>query len=153
MYLRRDYKNHKIKNPEIKDYSLIISGKDLPYIKNDERDEEEIKNKILQEIDFKKSEEIDNINFTLKLSDYYEKIENLISLNTENYKITYKINNRKCCFYFCYCSCEVFYCCCKDKNRKKLNNIIEKIETLTNELLKIKNIIKWYILVNHIFIL
>ena len=56
-----------------------------------------------------------DIIFTLKLSGYYEKIENLIFEYSEKDIISYKINKKKCCcFSFC-CLCEIFYCCCKKK--------------------------------------
>ena len=59
-------------------------------------------------------------------------MENLISLNSKKYKITYKIKEKKC-------SCELFYCCCRNKNREKLENIKNEIEHLKNEINSIKS--------------
>ena len=41
LYLQRVYKRYQIENPEVQNYSLIISGKDVPYIENDEENNEQ----------------------------------------------------------------------------------------------------------------
>ena len=127
LYLKRDYKAYKKDNPERKDFSLILSGKDVPYIKEkiSLKDKNiDIKEKIKEtekEILDKLKKQNININgkldiiFTLKLSDYYEKMENLISEYSEKDIISYKINKKKCCCFSCCCLCKIFYCCCKKK--------------------------------------
>ena len=76
LYLQKIYKIYRIENPEIKDYSLILSGKGLPYIKRDENTPinaliDSVKNNILKELNVREAD----INFTFKLSKYYEKME------------------------------------------------------------------------------
>ena len=108
LYLQKVYKIYEIENPEIKNYSLIISGNGIPFI-NDETKKEEnapinsiedsIKNKILKELDVKETD----INFTLKLSKYYEKMEKFTILKNKKYYLHYKINRSKCCCHGCCC--------------------------------------------------
>ena len=86
LYLQKIYKLYRIENPEIKNYTLILSGKDVPFIKYGENDNEEkfgindkriaIKNKLLNELNVKDAD----INFTFKLSEYYEKMEEFTKL-------------------------------------------------------------------------
>jgi hypothetical protein len=81
LYLIKKYKLFKIENPEISNYTLILSGEDVPYInKNDCQNDElasindkktAIKNKILNLINVKEAD----VNYTLKLFDYYNKIK------------------------------------------------------------------------------
>ena len=88
LYLQKIYKLYRIENPEINNYSLILSGKSVPYLNKDENGNEEnanintrkesIKNKIIKEIDIKDAD----INFTFKLSKYYEKMEEFKILNS-----------------------------------------------------------------------
>ena len=88
LYLQKIYKLYRIENPEINNYSLTLSGKSVPYLNKDENDNEEnanintrkesIKNKIIKEIDIKDAD----INFTFKLSKYYEKMEEFKILNS-----------------------------------------------------------------------
>ena len=83
LYLQKVYKLYRIENPEIKNYSLILSGKSVPYLNKDENDNDEnanmnskkesIINKIIKELDIKDTD----INFTFKLSKYYKKWKNL----------------------------------------------------------------------------
>ena len=88
LYLQKIYKLYRIENPEIKNYSLILSGKNIPYLNKDGNDNEEnanintrkesIKNKIIKELDIKDAD----INITLKLTKYYEKMEEFKILNS-----------------------------------------------------------------------
>ena len=101
----RKYKLFRIENPEIKNYTLIISGKDVPYAQNIEIDNEEnvainekkeaTKNEILKKLGLR-NEDVD-INYTFKLSEYYEKMEEYASLREDKYIIQYRINKNKCC--------------------------------------------------------
>ena len=91
LYLQKTYKLHRIDNPEIKDYTLILSGKDASFTNNEgiENDENNrindkktaIKNQILKELNVRDAD----INFTLKLSEYYEKMEEFTNLQTYKY--------------------------------------------------------------------
>ena len=97
LYLQKTYKLYRIENPEIKNYTLILSGKDVPFIKYGENDNEEkfgindkrisIKNKLLNELNVKDAD----INFTFKLSEYYEKWKN--SLNCKPTNICFNIKS------------------------------------------------------------
>ena len=79
LYLQKIYKLHRIENPEIKNYTLILSGKDVPFVKYEEMENDEnneindkktaIKNQLLNELNVRDAD----INFTLKLSEYYKK--------------------------------------------------------------------------------
>ena len=141
LYLQKVYKIYEIENPEIKNYSLIISGNGIPFI-NDEIKKEEnapinsiedsIKNKILKELDVKEAD----INFTLKLSKYYEKMEKFTILKNKKYYLHYKINRSKCCCHGCCCFCSKCFCCCcsKDNYAKKLHDINEQIDNIKNEM-------------------
>ena len=147
LYLQKIYKIYRIENPEIKNYSLILSGKKIPYINNDEIENDEneainnkkeaIKNKILKELNVKDAD----INFTFKLSKYYEKMEEYEKLRKIKYRKQYKINRNKCCCYGCCCFCGKCFCCCCSKNRivKQIHNINEKIDDLKKEMNEIKN--------------
>ena len=149
LYLRRAYKIYRIENPEIKNYTLILSGKDVPFIQNIiiENDEkmsvndkkEATKNEILKKLEVK-NEEAD-INFTFQLSKYYEKMEEFALLREEKYKMQYRINKNKCCCYACCCFCGVCFCCCCKKERltNKEKDIKDKINKLKNEMNEIKN--------------
>ena len=138
VYLLMDYQIFKINNPQIKDYSLIISGEGLRDINNDNNNQDKIKKEILKKLDLI-DDQVDNINSTLKLFDYYVKMEKLISLKSEKYKIDYKIKNEKCCCYICFCFSKLFYCCFRDKNYIKQKNINNEIEKIKNELNDFKN--------------
>lgn len=81
VYLLMDYQIFKIYNPQIKDYSLIISGEGLRDINNDNNNQDKIKKEILKKLDLI-DDQVDNINSTLKLFDYYVKMEKLISLKS-----------------------------------------------------------------------
>ena len=148
LYLRRTYKLFRIENPEIRNYTLILSGKDVPYIHNKKYETEEnmsingkkksVKNEILNTLNVN-NEEAD-INFTFKLSKYYEKMKEYDLLRQEKYKTLYRINKNKCCCYACCCFCGMCFCCCckKDKlNNKKLiiNEQIDEIKKELNEII------------------
>ena len=147
LYLQKIYKLYGIENPEIKNYSLILSGKNVPYIKKDgiENDEnasinnpkEAIKNKILKELNIKDAD----INFTFKLSKYYKKMQEYTILRNIKYTTQYKVNRNKCCCYGCCCFCgKCFCCCCKKENLiQKVKNIDDQIENIKNEMNEIKN--------------
>ena len=149
LYLRRTYKLFRIENPEIKNYTLIISGKDVPYVQNIEIDNEEnvainekkeaTKNEILKKLELR-NEDVD-INYTFKLSEYYEKMEEYASLREDKYKIQYRIKKNKCCCYICCCFCGFCFCCCCKKQKLifEEKNIDEKIAEIKNEMNEIKN--------------
>ena len=128
IYLQKVYKLYKKDNPEIKSYSLILSGKNLPFIDTENDigyDKEAIKSK---KIDIKK--EIQNllniknvdINFTLKLSEYHEKIEELIEKGNKKIELQHIIKKGGC------------LCCCCNKNR-----LIAKEKIIDDEIIEIKN--------------
>ena len=127
LYLRKTYKLHIIENPEIKNYTLILSGKDAPFTNN-----EEIENDLLRELNVRDAD----INFTLKLSEYYKKMEEFINLKTDKYMLQTKINREKCCCHGCCCFCsKCFCCCCSKKNLlKREKNMEDKIENLKKEM-------------------
>ena len=135
LYIQREYKQYRIENPEIKNYSLILSGKDVPYSKTPINDNDQIKNEILQELKIKNAD----INFSLKLSDYYKNLEKHIELTIEQNKIQNKINKENCCCNCCCCFCSKCFDCCCNKRYKNKNKIINgKIKILENEMDKIK---------------
>ena len=147
LYLQKIYKLYKIENPEIQNYSLILSGKGVPFVQKELKENEEnlpindrkkaVKNKILNELNVKEAD----INFTFKLSKYYEKMDEFGLLRNIKYKIQYRINRNKCCCYGCCCFCGICFCCCckKDNLIKKEKNIDDKIENLKNEMNTLKN--------------
>ena len=147
LYLIKTYKIFKIRNPEINNYTLILSGKGVPYIDgNDSQNEENasindkktaIKNKILNMLNVREAD----ISYTLKLFNYYEKMEKMIKLRGIKYKIQYRNNKNKCCCYSCCCFCGCCFCCCCKKNKltEHEQKIAEKIENLKKEMLEIKN--------------
>ena len=121
LYILRVYRQYKIDNPEIKDYSLILSGNDVPYSKSPLEDIDKIKNDILKELKIPNANV--DINFTLKLSDYYEKMEKHIELTMKENKIQNTIKRKICCCNCCCCSCRCcFHCCCNNKYQKKKYN-------------------------------
>ena len=141
LYLRRTYKIYRIENPEIKNYTLILSGKDVPFIQNIILENEEnmsindkkeaTKNEILKILEVK-NEEAD-INFTFQLSKYYEKMEEFALLREEKYKMQYRINKNKCCCYACCCFCGICFCCCCKKKR-----LIDKEKDIDDKIYKLK---------------
>ena len=147
LYLLKAYKLFKIRNPEIKNYTLILSGKDVPYINGNESKNDEnasinniktaTKNKILKTIDVKDAD----VNFTFKLFNYYKKMQELTNLLEDKYKIQYRINKNKCCCYTCCCLCSSCFCCCCKKERLTDHEleIDDNIEELKNQMNKIKN--------------
>ena len=151
LYLRRVYQLFKINKPEIKNFTLIISGKDVPYINNNESQNEEntamndkeiaVKNEILKKLNVK-NEDVEDIFFTSKLYKYYENMEEMIKLREDKYKIQYRINKKKCCCYVCCCLCSCCFDCCCGKNKRlkdQEENIDGKIETLKKEMSEINN--------------
>ena len=145
LYLQKTYKLHRIDNPEIKDYTLILSGKDASFTNNEgiENDENNrindkktaIKNQILKELNVRDAD----INFTLKLSEYYEKMEEFTNLQTYKYMTQYKIGREKCCCHGCCCFCSKCFCCCRNSLLKREKNIQDKIENLKKEMNEIKS--------------
>ena len=144
IYIKRVYKSYKIDHPEIKDYSLIFSG-----INDEDSMIEKLnidKNKIKQDIlnnkfGIKNAE----INFTYKLSKYYEQIEEYNELKNKKYELqNKKKENKKVCYFKCCCDYfyELFPCCYK-KNEEEIKN---EMELLENEM----NLIKAY---NKLFII
>ena len=138
LYLKRTYKLYRIDNPEINNYTLILSGKDVPFINNEKIEKDQnnrikdrkiaIKNELLKELDVKEAD----INFTLKLSEYYKKMEELLYLQKEEYRVQSKSKRDKCCLYRYFYSCSKCFCCCKEEN------IEDKIENLKKEMNAIK---------------
>ena len=102
IYLQRVYKLYRIENPEIKNYTLILSGEEVPFIDKTKIRNEEIisindertakKNEILKLLDVKDAD----INFTFKLSEYYQKMDKFNKKRNKKYKLQYKINRNKC---------------------------------------------------------
>ena len=128
IFLRKDYKIYKINNPEIKDFTLFLSGKNLSY----ERVEEILsKNKI----------KAANIDSTYKLSAYYDKIEELNNLMKIGYDLQLKENNSEC---FCVCRgfFDKFYewFSCFKCYKQNLNEVKTKIKTLKDDLNAISTI-------------
>ena len=148
LYLLKVYKIYRIENPEIKNYTLIISGKDLAQESdqidiNDENininnKKAAMKNNLLKKLNL--NEDNVDINFTFKLFKYYEKMEEMISLRHDKYRVEYKINKKKCCCYGCCCFCGCCFCCCcnLDKLKVKEKQIKSQLEDLEKELEKIK---------------
>ena len=111
LYSRKVYREYKKENPEINRYTLILSGKDLPCIDNEKTknnnenemksQKDNIKAKIKELLDVKNVE----INFTLKLSDYYENMEELWENRNERIEIQHKIKKNRC------------LCCCREINK------------------------------------
>ena len=146
LYLMKTYKIFRIENPEIKNYTLILSGKDAPKI-NSQQDNEEnetindkktaMKNQLMNLLNVK---DVD-INFTFKLFKYYEKMEEMNSLKKDNYKLQYRINRNKCCCYGCCCFCGFCFCCCCSKKSldARQKNINDQIEELKKEMNEIKS--------------
>ena len=144
LYSRKVYREYKKENPEINRYTLILSGKDLPCVDNEKTknnnekemksQKENIKAKIKELLDV---ENVD-INFTLKLSDYYENMEEFLEKRNERIEIQHKIKKNRC------------LCCCREINKlrkkeEKLDNEILDIKKKLNEIKKKKNNIIHYI--------
>ena len=133
LYSRKVYREYKRENPEINSYTLILSGKDLPRIDNEESkivnenwvesQKDKIK-KIIKEKLNVKEKDVD-INFTLKLSDYYEKLEDLMQKRKERIEIQHDKNKNRC------------LCCCP-KDEEKLNVDIDNLKNELNKLIKQK---------------
>ena len=132
LYLQRSYKEFQLEYPEIKNYSLILSG-NLPYLeekdtKNKTKQEieklkDDIKEQILEKLHIEKAD----INFTLKLSDYYEKMEKLVNKRKEVIELQHHVNNKECFYKELCCCCGICYCCCCSKNT------LENKKTIINE--------------------
>ena len=131
-YLRRVYKSYKIDHPEIKNYSLIFSGKneENPILGNLNINENKVKQNILNKL------EIDNaeINFTYKLSKYYEQIEEYNELKDKKYELRNKINKKEKICYCKYCfSCLYDSCkCCYKQNEEELDTEMKALEDEMN---------------------
>ena len=131
----------------MKNYTLILSGKEVPYINGNESQNDEnvainnketaTKNKILNTINVRDAD----INFTFKFFKYYEKMEKMVELREKKYKIQYRINKNKCCCYACCCFCGCCFCCCCKKKRliEHEQNIDKKIDQLKKEMNEIKS--------------
>ena len=146
LYLQKIYKLYRIANPEIKNYSLILSGKNVPYVQKDaiennenslmNEQKESVKNKILKDLNIKDAD----INFTFKLSKYYENMEKFNILKNNKAILQYKVNRNKCCCHGCCCFCGMCFCCCCKKNKytQKIHNIDNEIEDIKKEMNDIK---------------
>ena len=146
IYLQRVYKLYRIENPEIKNYTLILSGDEVPFIDKTKIRNEEIisindertakKNEILKLLDVKDAD----INFTFKLSEYYQKMDKFNKKRNKKYKLQYKINRNKCCCHGCCCFCGCCFCCCCSKSRliAREKEIENKMENLKDEMIEIK---------------
>lgn len=134
--MQRSYKAFQLEYPEIKNYSLILSG-NLPYLKEKdiinnnkeqiEEKKERIKRKILSELlENKKAD----IFFTLKLSEYYEKIEKLVKKRKKLVKLQHHIDYKGCFYKELCCCCGICFCCCCSKKAltEKRNKINTKID-------------------------
>jgi len=146
IYLQRSYKAFQLEYPEIKNYSLILSG-NVPYL-----EEKDIMNNTKEQIEEKKagikrkilSEFLDNkkadIFFTLKLSEYYEKIEKLVKKRKKLVKLQHHIDYQGCFYKELCCYCGICFCCCcsKEALTEKRNKINAKIdEELMKDLKKL----------------
>ena len=136
LYILREYKEYRLENPEIKNYSLILSGKDVPYQEDINNNSQNLKSKIFEELNL--DEDKAEINFTLKLSDYYKKMEKHIKLTTKQNKIENTIKIKRCCCYCCCCLCSCCFCCCKKKYDGKVQAIKDKISDLEKGMNEIK---------------
>ena len=138
IYLQNSYKSYLIENPEINNYTLILSGKDLPKIDNEEliNDNKNIevrKNEIMKEIKSILELEPEEIVFTLKLSDYYEKLDELDEKKEKVCELE-DLTDEKTDYYckFC-CFCLCFCCCCsKNKLKTKKDKIEKDIKDITD---------------------
>ena len=96
-----------------------------------------IKRKILSELlDNKKAD----IFFTLKLSEYYEKIEKLVKKRKKLVKLQHYIDYKGCFYKKLCCCCGICFCCCcsKEALTEKRNKINTKIdEELMKDLKKL----------------
>ena len=125
IYLQNVYKSYKKENPEINSYTLILSGKSLPFI-DIEDDIQDKKEKI--KIEIKKLLNVKNdvdINFTWKLSEFHEKMEELKEKRNEQIKLQHRIKKGSC------------LCCCCSKSR-----LITKEKNLDTEITDIKGELK-----------
>ena len=142
-YLRRVYKSYKIANPEIQDYSLIFSGKSQQnqIIEEININENKVKQDILNKLNIDNAE----INFTYKLSKYYEQIEEYNELKDKKYELRNKINKKE---KICYCKCclDDFYELCKCCYEKDEEEIKTEMENLNKDM----NFIKAY---NNLYII
>jgi len=140
LYSMKVYREYKKENPEINRYTLIISGKDLPRVNNektkdyDEKEMDTLKKYIKTHIEELRDVENVDINFTLKLSDYYENMEKLMKKRNKKIKIQHRIKQKRC------------LCCCWEINklRKKEQKQDDKILILKNKLIEIKKQNKQY---------
>ena len=127
-YLRRVYKSYKIDHPEIKNYSLILSGKneENPILENLQINENKVKQDILNKLEIENAE----IVFTYKLSKYYEQIEEYNELKDKKYELRNKINKKEKICYFKYCfSCFYESCkCCYKQKEEELNAEMKALE-------------------------
>ena len=127
-YLRRVYKSYKIDHPEIKNYSLILSGKneENPILENLQINENKVKQDILNKLEIENAEII----FTYKLSKYYEQIEEYNELKDKKYELRNKINKKEKICYFKYCfSCFYESCkCCYKQKEEELNAEMKALE-------------------------
>ena len=129
LYSRKVYKEYKKENPEINNYTLILSGKNLPYIDNEqngkskkidiESKKEVIKNKIKKEL---KVDDVD-VSFTLQLSEYYEAMNDFMEKRKEITKLQCKITEN-CC---------LFWCCEKSKLNEEMEELKRKINNLKEQ--------------------
>ena len=126
LYLQQVYKSYKNENPEINNYTLILSGKGLPCIKSEniKSQKEEIKNEIQQLLEV---EDID-INFTLKLSEFYQKMDELKEKRNEKVELQHRIKKGRC----------LCCCCSKKKLIDEEHKLDDEIEEIKNNLNKIK---------------
>ena len=128
LYLKYSYNSYIKENPEIKNSTLILSGRDLPIL-TDENSKLRIENKLKGMLDIPNSDI--KIYFTKKLSEYYKTMEEFFNLKNDKYQITERLNKKECC-YGCLCfHGEKCYCnlSAKDLETNELN-IIEKIGKL-----------------------
>ena len=140
IYLRNSYKSYIIEYPEINNYTLILSGKDLDTIESEKitNDNDNIsekrKNEIMEKIKSILKKEPEEIVPTLKLSDYYEKLDELNENKKKLYELEDLVDEKTKCFKF-YCFYVCFCCCCSKNNFKDKKDKIEKdILNITNEL-------------------
>ena len=146
LYLQKVYKIYKIENPEIINYTLILSGKNLPNVNLEEIKKDknpsiikerkaEVKKEILKLLDITDAD----INFTLKLSKFYETMDDFNEKRIERIELQDKLKKKFYIEFLPFCGICFCLCCKRSKLIEKERKIKEEIEELKKELNKIKD--------------
>ena len=144
IFLKRSYKAYKDENPEINNYSLILSGKNLPCLStkniiedknNIEKEKERIKDDIINKLNVN-PKNISYINFTLQMKDYYEKMEELDEKKGEKIKIQHHRKKNKKCYCEHFLTFRGFWYCCCNRKRKLSVEVENSIQKDIDEIIK-----------------